>query len=267
MRFSGFQSFFNWSFDMLRNHFSRKLLVAGLLAFASAPSFSATVFWADWTSEASTPAGYSAQATITTDTRSVGITYSNPNGIAFSQLNGGTDYYTSGGVRNAATSPFTSARIDNIPTGTDIIALRFAGTQTLTFSAPITNPTFAYISLNGNGYGFDQDFDILSFGDPSDGNTCGFWGCGTSFKDIVGAEFQLRGTGEPHGVIQFRGTFSNLSWRSLSNENWNGFTLGISSVVDPVIPPPSAVPVPASVSLIMLGLVGLGVSKRRGRFS
>ena len=63
-------------------------------------------------------------------------------------------------------------------------------------------------------------------------NTCGFWGCGTSFKNVVDLgggnfEYQLLGTGEPHGVIRFLGAFSTLTWRSLSNEVWNGFTVGV----------------------------------------
>ena len=90
---------------------------------------------------------------------------------------------------------------------------------------------FAYVSLNGNGYGFDQNFDILTFGDSSDGNACGYWGCGTSYKQMVTVngktEYQLLGTGEPHGTLQFKGTFDTVNWRSLSDENWNGFTVGV----------------------------------------
>jgi hypothetical protein len=85
--------------------------------------------------------------------------------------------------RDPATSPYTSTSVDNIPTGTDIIALRFSGTQTLTFSESIANPVFSYVSLNGNT--FDQDFEILSFGDASDGNDSVYWGAGTSTKSIA----------------------------------------------------------------------------------
>ena len=171
--------------------------------------------------------------TITTPTSTVDVTYTNPQGIAFFQPSGGIDYYQkNGGGRITATSPYTSFGVANIPTGTDIVALRFAGSQTLTFSVEIANLVFSYVSLNGNGYGFDQDFEILSFGHPSDGNDCGYWGCGTSFKSIVplaggGFEYQLLGSGEPHGTIRFLGSFSTLTWRSLSNEYWNGFTVGV----------------------------------------
>ncbi|MBI2985836.1 MAG: DUF642 domain-containing protein [Deltaproteobacteria bacterium] len=193
-------------------------------------------FWADWTGGDLDPsAGFQGVGTITTPTSVVSVTYTNPQGIHFFQPSGGSDYYANGvfgTTRNPATSPYTSNVVANIPTATDIIALRFAGTQTLTFSEPVANPAFAYVSLNGNGYAFDKDFEILSFGDASNGNDCGFWGCGTSFKNVVDLgggnfEYQLLGTGEPHGTIRFLGTFSSVSWRSLSDEIWNGFTVGI----------------------------------------
>ena len=191
------------------------------------------LFWTDWTNGTSSPSGFVGAGTITTLTSVVDVTYTNPQGIHFFQPSGGTDYYQNGrSGRNAATSPYTSDVVANIPTGTDIVALRFAGTQTLTFSEEIANPVFSYVSLNGNGYGFDQDFEILSFGDPSDGNDCGYFGCGTSFKNVVDLgggnfEYQLLGTGEPHGTIRFLGAFSTVSWWSLGNEVWNGFTVGV----------------------------------------
>jgi PEP-CTERM motif len=235
-------------------------LCAVALVLGSTQARSATIFWTDWLSGAqSTATGYTAQGQITTSTTTLSVTYNNPIGVAFAQFSGGIDYYTSGGVRNVVGSPYTSAAVDNIPTGTDIIALQNAGQQTLTFSAPIANPVFAYVSLNGNGYGFNQDFEILSFGDASNGNGCGYWGCGTSNKQVVGAEYRLLGTGEPHGVIRFLGTFSSVSWRSLSNENWNGFTLGVQGTAAEIFPDPTPnpvpVPVPATLALVALGLL------------
>lgn len=95
-------------------------------------------------------------------------------GTAAFSLTGGTDYYAGG---SGSTSPYTSSFVDNRPTGTDIVALSRAGTQTLTFTQTIANPVIAFVSLNGNGYAFDQDFELLSLGGV-DGNACGFWGCG-----------------------------------------------------------------------------------------
>lgn len=48
-------------------------------------------------------------------------------------------------------------------------------------------------------------------------------------------EYQLLGTGEPHGTIRFLGAFDTVSWRSLSNEFWNGFTVGIEDTAQEIL--------------------------------
>jgi hypothetical protein len=214
---------------------------------------------------------FTAVGTITTPTSTVGVTYTNPQGIAFYQATSGTDWWTDSThvVRDPATSPFTSPAVDNIPTGVDMIALSQAGNQTLTFTQTIANPVFSFISLNGNGYAFlNQDFDILSVGDGSPTNHCGWWGCGTVSKNIVavpgGFEYQLIGSGEPHGTIQFRGAFDTLTWRSLTAENWNGITVGVQGTAQEVFP---EVPEPSSMLLLGTGLsfIARRVAKRRNR--
>ena len=246
-------------------------VAAVIMSLATAAAASAsTIYWADWTGSY-TGGPFTGNATITTPTTTVNVTYTNPAGIAFYQTSGGTDWWTDSThtVRDNATSPFTSSQVDNIPTYTDIVALQFAGNQTLSFSTTIANPVFSYISLNGNGYAFlDQDFTILSFGDPSNGNACGWWGCGTSFKNVVNLgnghiEYQLLGTGEPHGTIQFNGAFSTLTWRSLSNEYWNGFTVGVQGTAEEVFP--GVVPEPSTMVLLGSGFVALAATMRRRR--
>ena len=178
------------------------------------------IHWIDWTRCASLN-GITCYGTLTTNAKTITVEYNNPRGIGFSQTAGASeshDYFSdSARTRNPSTSPYTSATVPNIPPKGEMIALRYAGTQTLTFSESVRNVFFAYISLNGNGYGFDQDFEVLSFGASSDGNACGYWGCGTSSKSITTTEYQLVGTGEPHGTIVFADSFDTLSWRSLSD--------------------------------------------------
>ena len=179
------------------------------------------IFWIDWTS--CTTDKKTCYGTLTTNTKSITVTYNKPAGIAFSQVDGtGTDFFTDRSqwparVRDVNTSPFTSATVPNIPPAGEMIGLENQGAQTLTFSEPVRNIYFVYISQNIQYYAFDHDFDILSYGHGDDGNACGYWGCGTSYKEIVGTEYRLRGTVEPHGTLVFPDSFSSLGW---SNSNF-----------------------------------------------
>lgn len=250
-----------------------------IFAFLSYNVAAVPIYWTDWTGSDLDPGdGFESMGTITTSGSTVDVRYTNANGIGFYQPAGGTDYYTSDA---GASSPYTSSVVDNRPTGSDIIALSKAGTQTLQFSVAIANPVFAFVSLNGNGYAFDQDFEILSLG-GEDGNACGFWGCGGASKVVVDLggglfEYQLNsnnvGGSEPHGALRFTGTFDTVTWRSASNEFWNGFTVGVQGTAsevcgdDPNNPdcnpnPPVEVPAPATLFLLLAGLGGLIRSRK-----
>jgi PEP-CTERM motif len=143
------------------------------------------------------------------------------------------------------------------PPAAEMIALSRTDTKTLSFSQAIDNLFFAIVSLNGNGYRFDSDFEIVSTG-------AGYWGNGTLTKvDLGGGQFQLNGTGEPHGVIRFLGSVSSITWTSLTNEYWNGFTVGTYGLA----PPPPPIPEPQTYALMLAGLAAVGamVGRRRTR--
>ncbi len=231
-------------------------IALGLGIAAAAPRAAAAQgFWTDWTAASAAGANGTAAGSINvTGFGSIGVTYSGQ--IFFAQTAPATDYWT---PRNPATSPYVRADLGiSNPTNTDLVALSTGTTQvkTVTFSAPVTNPLFAIVSLGGLGtlvtYNFDSPFEILSFGPGA------FGGPGTLSQVN---DRTLTGN-EGNGVIRFLGTFSTISWTVPVAETWHGFTVGVQgAAVDQ--PPPDVVPEPATVALLGAGLVAIGAAGAR----
>ncbi|MDG3004937.1 PEP-CTERM sorting domain-containing protein [Paludisphaera mucosa] len=218
-------------------------LVLALMLAATPAARSAPVIWTDWRSGTEGTNG-TASGVLMIDGEAIDVTYTGE--IQFLQTGTGTNYFE-------PSAPYLSATVDNAPPAAEMIALSQASVKTLTFSKAVSNLLFAVVSLNGNGYRFDSDFEILSYGR-------GYWGDGTLDKTNPSpGVYQLNGTGEPHGVIEFQGAVTTITWTSLTNENWNGFTVGVRGLA------PSAVPEPSSLALACLGAAGLGgvVVRRR----
>lgn len=195
--------------------FALPALMAGSGLFASRVASAAPVTWTSWT--AGNAGAGTASGTITIGGTVINVAYTGQ--ATFIQVNDtGSNYWI-------PSTPYTSTLVDNPPTRKDIIALSLAGTRTLTFSEPVKNLFFAVVSLNGNSYRFNRDFEVVSFG-------AGFWGTGTLARvDNGDGTFSVSGTGEPHGVIRFKGSVTDITWTA-GAENWNGFTVGTYGLGD-----------------------------------
>jgi len=117
---------------MIQHGFTRSISQAfaalALLLCTCITASAAPVFWTDWLGSDTDPGpGFTGLGTITTSTSTVNVTYKNAQGIGFYQTGaaGETDYWTP--RTPVSNSPYTSALVDNAPTGTDIIALQFVG--------------------------------------------------------------------------------------------------------------------------------------------
>ena len=196
--------------------------------------------------------------------------YINPERTSFNGVVDGIDvsfsgsfydfhYPVSGGSTNFWEAPSSvtantysaSPLVDNAPPDSDIIVMQEAGTRTITFSQPVDNPEMSILSMGSSAtpveYQFNTGFNILSVGpgtfDPSGNGTL------TKLSNNV-----LQGV-EGHGLIQFTGTYTSISWDVNVFEDFHGIQIGVGS---------SVVPIPPAVWLFGSGFIGLiGIARRR----
>jgi len=215
---------------------------AGLVSGTSVSS-AATIDWTDWT--LATPGNaFSSPGSASGTAGAVGVSYS---GEIESLVPGYPSWQPS-------PPTFEGGTVGNPPPSADGIVQQYGGayglTDTITFSTPITDPVMAIWSLGAGGdiasYQFtaSEPFTIESGGPSDEYGGATIYTCGTDA--VCGAE--------GNGTVQFDGTFTSLTWTNPVFENWFGFTIGV---------PRSVIPEPASIVVVGVGLVGLGLLRRR----
>lgn len=216
------------------------MVASVIVALSAVSSHATTVTWADWTTATST----TVSGTLATSTP-ISIDFTSASGFGFVQTGVGTNYWTE---PDPASRPYTGGSVENAPPAAELVALSNAGQKTISFGAPISGLYLAIISWNGNAAQFDQPFQVISSGR-------GFWGSGSISQ---GTDNSFVGTGEPHGILYFPGTFASLTFTDTSNEFWHGLTVGVAGLAPPV-------PEPSRALLLLVGvgvIVGLGARRR-----
>ena len=210
------------------------LAFAALLCAGAAQA--APIDWNTWTS---TSAG-----TISTTSGPIGVTYAGP---AYNVFNPYPSYTPTGTFADGVivnNAPVAANGILQIKGGSSAV-------QTLTFSQAVVDPVMAIWSL-GQG-GINARFDFI-------GATPTFVSGGPS-AEYGGSAITVLGNSvsgvEGNGTVQFKGTFTSLSWTNPVFEDWYGFDVGVAGV--------AAIPEPETYALMLAGLAAVGFMARRRR--
>ncbi|HNC52732.1 MAG TPA: PEP-CTERM sorting domain-containing protein [Accumulibacter sp.] len=211
----------------------KPLAIAALLA-CSAGAQAAPIYWNTWSS---TIAGSLAAPSGT-----IAVTFAGP---AFGVASPYPSWTPSATFADGSI-------IDNGPVAANGIMQLTGGTDhlnTVSFSVPVVDPVMAIWSLGQGGIDAKFVFAGLSPVFISGGPSAEYGGVGIT---VAGDTVSGR---EANGTIQFKGTYSSISWTNPVFENWYGFNVGIAEA--------AAVPEPESLPLLLAGLGLLGVAARR----
>lgn len=216
----------------------KKIILASAALIASAcitPAFAAdTASWANWSSLSSGSLQQGGNAiTVSYDGENFGIDHN-----AY--------------IYDVPTS-FTNAAVTNTPgtNGTILMSGGGARINTFHFSQAVTNPYIDVFSVGQPGVPVSFNFlNGASFSILAQG--AGHWGGGsltqTSPTSFVGRE--------GNGLLQFHGTFTDISFTTPDNEFYYGATIGVP-----------AVPEPETWAMMFAGLGLLGFAARRKKAS
>ena len=202
------------------SHFKESFLKSSSLFLAltvfgipaqSAPS--TKIAWVDWTDAISGTSG-TATGTIQADSE---ITASYNGEVAFAYLDGSYPSYS-------PINTFSGGAISNPPYPHDIIALNGGSNiiNTITFNPPAINPVLAIWSLGSPDTKASFVFTTSSFSVQSGGPNNEYGG-----SSIVKESSRTISGYEGNGTIQFKGTYTSISWKNPLSENWYGFTVGV----------------------------------------
>ena len=224
-------------------HIASALIIAA--AGAVGPASAGTIDWTLWTSSTQGNA-LSSPGSATGTAGATGVSYAG-------ELENLFYNYPSW---QPSPPTFSGGTIANAPPSVNGIIQQFGGayglTDTITFSHPVTDPVMAIWSLGQGGivasYQFtaDEPFTVESGGPSSEYGGSSIYACDT---DAVCGQ-------EGNGTIQFSGTYDSITWTNPTFENWYGFAVGV---------PQAAIPEPGTVAIFGVGLIGLGLLRRKRR--
>jgi hypothetical protein len=207
----------------------KSYLVLGFAALAAC-SFADQYSWVQWSGVDGSGV---LQGTIATDAGTVNVS-----------LSGGFDGLMPSYPSWTPTSTWADGTIiNNAPDSNAIVHMSNPSSYTLSFSQAVENLALAAWSVGQNGdtvaFTFDHNFSLIAGGPSAEY-------MGQSIVQTASKQF----TGEEgNGTVLFGDTLNTLNFATTNYENWYGISVGLDNH--------QAVPEPASMCVLGLGVVGL----------